>query len=353
MKKIGIIITDITLRNGTERAVSNLANILSAKYDVFIFSVGTETGSPAYPLSSPVKVVHKKIFSCSKESLWGRLSSKLDFIKFINSLDFDIFISSAPIYSFLLSLSGASKTIGCEHFNYEAVPFRTKLLRCLFYPFLDAVVLLTQDAWKKFSFIKERKRHVIPNNSPYPVCGDFYSAESKILLAVGRLTYQKGFDMLIDAAKIVFKRKKDWKLIIVGDGEDKGLLLSQICENQLEEFISILPPTQDITKYYKIAGLYVLPSRFEGFGLVLIEAQSFGIPCVSFDCCSGPSEIIDDNSTGYLVTPNDVEKLAEKLLLLMDNKEKRKVFSQNALEKAKTFSLEAIAVKWFELLEKI
>ena len=353
MKKIAIIITDITLRNGTERAVSNLANILSNKYDVSILSVGTEVGTPAYFLSSSVKVVHKKIFSCSKKSFWGRLSDKFVFIKFINSLDFDIFISSAPIYSFLLSFSSVPKIVGCEHFNYEAVPFRTKLLRRLFYPFLDAIVLLTQDAWKKFSFIKEKQRHVIPNNSPYPVCRNFYSAESKILLTVGRLTYQKGFDMLIDAAKIIFEKKSDWKLIIVGDGEDKEQLLLQIRDNQLEEFISILPPVQDVTRYYEAAGLYVMSSRFEGFGLVLIEAQSFGIPCVSFDCSSGPSEIIDDNFTGYLVAPNNVEELAEKLLILMDDKDKRKLFSQNALEKAKRFSFEAVSAKWFELLEKI
>ena len=253
----------------------------------------------------------------------------------------------------VISLLNSKKLVFCEHFGYDAAKKIVRVLRRICYKYGDAIVLLTQADYEKYSFIKASQRYVIPNNSPYPVCGDFYSAESKILLAVGRLTYQKGFDMLIDAAKIVFKRKKDWKLIIVGDGEDKGLLLSQICENQLEEFISILPPTQDITKYYKIAGLYVMSSRFEGLPMVLIETQSFGIPCVSFDCCSGPSEIIDDNSTGYLVTPNDVEKLAEKLLLLMDNKEKRKVFSQNALEKAKAFSLEAIAVKWFELLEKI
>ena len=123
-----------------------------------------------------------------------------------------------------------------------------------------------------------------------------------------------------------------------------------IAEKHLENYGSILPYRKDVLSLYHSASIYAMSSRFEGLPMVLIEAQSCGLPCISFDCPEGPADIINDGVNGFLITPNDIESFSEKLLLLMKDEKMREDFGNKAFENSLKFSTAEIAKKWFELL---
>jgi len=175
--------------------------------------------------------------------------------------------------------------------------------------------------------------------------------ESKTVVAVGRYTYQKGFDMLLRAWRRVCDSIDDWQLHIVGEGEMKESLQQQILDLSLEDRVELCPATSDIQSVYREASVLVLSSRYEGFGMVLLEAQTAGVPTVSFDCKCGPSDIVADGVTGYLVPANDIPALAEKLLVLMRDETLRKQIGRNAFADASRFSEKAVMQRWTDLFE--
>ena len=130
--------------------------------------------------------------------------------------------------------------------------------------------------------------------------------DSHIILNVGRLTPDKRQDLLIQAW-YKNKHKNDWKLWIVGDGEKKNELQLQIESLGLSNSVELLPATKNIDSIYRQASFFAFSSRFEGFGLVLLEAMSYGIPCLAFDCPSGPRDIIDDGINGFLVDNGNID----------------------------------------------
>ncbi|MER1818712.1 glycosyltransferase, partial [Proteus mirabilis] len=178
--------------------------------------------------------------------------------------------------------------------------------------------------------------------------------KEKIFLAVGRLTYQKGFDLLLEAWGIISSKYPDWKLNIIGDGEDKLLLNKLIQQKKISNSVSILPPTKNIQDHYEKSAYYILSSRFEGFGLVILEAQSKGLPVISFDCETGPNEIIIDKKTGWLCENSNIEDLSKKIIKAIElfNSDKKKYIniSNNAMINSKKFSIENIIPKWITLL---
>ena len=138
------------------------------------------------------------------------------------------------------------------------------------------------------------------------------SLNTKIALNVGRLTKDKQQELLLDMwAKI--KDKKGWILWIVGDGEEHDQLERKMAELQMQDSVRLLPATQSIEDIYKKASFFVFSSKSEGFGMVLLEAMSFGIPCISFDCPSGPRDIVENNRNGFLIENNNVEEYVLKL----------------------------------------
>ena len=177
-----------------------------------------------------------------------------------------------------------------------------------------------------------------------------YDVESKIIISAGRLTEQKGFDILIDVAYRVFDKHRDWKWIICGEGEDREKLIEKIKKSKLENNVILEGNVANITDYYRKAAMFVLTSRYEGFGLVLTEAKKAGMPCISFRCPCGPAEIIEDGVNGYLIDCFDVDSMAEKINELIENDKKRKEFSNKALVGTEKFSLENVIEQWKEAL---
>lgn len=173
------------------------------------------------------------------------------------------------------------------------------------------------------------------------------------VIAIGRLSYQKGFDRLIEAWSIVHKTHPDWHLSIFGDGELRKELLAQITALELEESIKILPPTLNIGEEYYKSSLFVLSSHYEGLPMVLLESMAYGLPVVAFACKCGPKDIIADGKEGFLIEEGNVPALAESMIKLMGDERLRKQMGKAAYLKSQSYSEEIVMQKWQELFRSL
>lgn len=194
---------------------------------------------------------------------------------------------------------------------------------------------------------------VIPNPSPFDVCDDFDIKKEKVVLAVGTQSYNKGYDRLIKVWSSIAKTHPDWKLKIYGKPKESLKLNELVKSLNLSNKIFLFKPIKNIDEEYKKASIFALSSRTEGFGMVLIEAMSFGVPCVAFDCPHGPRDIINNEEDGFLVTNGNLEEFEKKLVCLMDDDEKRRLMSIKSKENIKKFSLPEIMGEWNKLFKDL
>lgn len=194
---------------------------------------------------------------------------------------------------------------------------------------------------------------IIPNIININNYTTYSSLTNKTALFAGRFTYQKGLDRMLEAWKIVVNERKDWTLKLVGEGEQEEYLKQQCQKLGIADNVIFAPATKDIEKEYINSSLFLFTSRFEGFGLVLVEAMQCGVPCVSFDCPYGPSDIIDNDVNGYLIENGNVEAFAKATLKLIEDDELRKKMGKAAIEKSKQYLPENIMPKWIELYKKL
>lgn len=176
---------------------------------------------------------------------------------------------------------------------------------------------------------------------------------SKTVIALGRFSYEKGFDMLLKAWKHVEAVVDDWNLQIWGyNGEDSGKVFETFNELQLRN-ASLHHATTEIQKLLESASMLVLPSRHEGLGLVLLEASAYSLAPIAFDCPNGPREVISNGENGVLVPPEDVEALAHAIIHLINNTDIRQDISYKAYLNAGNFSVENIISQWDNLIQSI
>ena len=177
--------------------------------------------------------------------------------------------------------------------------------------------------------------------------------ENKRVIAVGRYTYQKGFERLVDAWHLLASRFPDWKLDIIGDGEERPLLEQRIRSYGLERQVTLTRPTQEIGKVYMEASILASSSRYEGLPMVLLEAQAFGLPIVAFQCKCGPKDIVSNGMNGYLVPEGDIADMTRRLETLMKDVTLRKRMGLKAKESASRFNEEAIMEKWMNTFQTL
>ncbi|MDO5523435.1 MAG: glycosyltransferase family 4 protein [Bacteroidia bacterium] len=193
---------------------------------------------------------------------------------------------------------------------------------------------------------------VIPNPLTFD-SGESSPLQSNKVIAVGRYTYQKGFDTLIEIWSHVCKHNQEWQLEIIGDGEMKTQLQRLISDLQLEKRVSLCPPTGNMAEKYTGASLLAMTSRYEGLPMILLEAQSFGLPIVSFLCKCGPKDVITDGVDGFLIPEGNKNLFAEKLLTLMEDEKLRQQMGLAAKKSSKRYAEEKIMAQWITLFESL
>ena len=202
---------------------------------------------------------------------------------------------------------------------------------------------------------------VIPNAVTWPLSGQeprispsaLCQSERQLLLAVGRLNAQKGFDWLIEAFSNLADKHRDWDLVILGEGSLRIRLEGQVRESGLEHRIFLPGRAGNMAEWYESADLYVMSSRYEGFPNTLVEAMAHGLAAVSFDCDTGPRDIIRHELDGLLVPRGNVAELTAALDRLMSDALMRQRFAERAVEVRERFSMERIAGMWEKLFEEI
>jgi glycosyltransferase involved in cell wall biosynthesis len=258
----------------------------------------------------------------------------------------------------------ALRTIGVEQ-TYPpqlSLGYMWKNLRCYAYGLLNVVTALTKESegWIK-DHTNARRVSVIPNAISWPLSVQeprvnpsvFCSHERKILLTVGRLGEEKGFDRLIDVFYDLSHKYPCWDLVILGEGRLRTSLERQAKKLSLEKRIFFPGRVGNVGDWYKQADLYVMSSRFEGFPNTLIEAMAHGLAAVSFDCDTGPRNIIRHEIDGLLVPPEDAAAMTVALNRLMSDADLRQRFANKAAEAQERFSMEKIADMWENLFEEI
>lgn len=355
-KKILFLIGNLNYSGGTERVCSIIANKLShIGYEINIVSI-TGGDQPFFTLSRNIHT--HSLFPIDGRVLYRtpaiiyKLRSYLKKEK-INTL---IVVDTISVLFTLPAIQGLSiKHICWEHFNFnnDLGKVGRRLARQLAARYCDTVVTLTE--CDKRYWLKGTKHKgqitTISNPSPFAPQKTVKEKDTKTVLAVGRLTPIKGFDLLIKAWVKVATTYPDWKLDIVGEGENRQLLTDLINRYQLDSKINLVGTVNNVEHYYKRSDIFCLSSRYEGFGMVLVEALSFGLPIISFDCEVGPAEVLE-NTGAILVPPENIDLLADALIDLIKNKEKRKTISIRSIEKSKVYQPEAIVNKWVQIIDQ-
>jgi len=208
----------------------------------------------------------------------------------------------------------------------------------------DKLVLLTQGNLEEWGV---PGAEVIPNPLP-EFRTDTALRRTSQILCVGSLSHNKGYDLLIDAWAKIAARYPDWTVQVYGNG-DPATYMALAVARGVAGRIEFHAPVADIGAKYQQAGLFVLPSRSEGFGMVLLEAMSLGTPCISFDCPSGPGDILTDGVDGLLVAPQDTAGMARAIKALIDTPAQREALGQQARMTAEKYRIEEIAERWHQL----
>jgi glycosyltransferase involved in cell wall biosynthesis len=177
--------------------------------------------------------------------------------------------------------------------------------------------------------------------------------DHKKVIVVGRQAYQKGYDLLLSAWKKVVEQQPAWQLEIYGKKDVNQNLESLADALGITKNVSFLNPEKNIEQKYLESSIYVMSSRFEGFGMVLIEAMACGVPCVSFDCPSGPRDIIQNGVDGYLVENGNIVALASTILKLIEDENLRKEMGTKAKENVKRYLPETVVNQWDELFKAL
>ena len=363
---------------GMERVLTMKANYFADHfgYDITIILTDGEDKPIFYPLSDKVKVINlnigfEELWTCSfikkiviylkKQYLYKKMLKKE-----LMRIRPDITVSMLRReINFINEIKDGSKKIGEIHINRANFRnFESKddnLIKKLFAKVwmndltnklkkLDRFVVLTEkdkEAWVELDNVC-----VIPNPLSF-IPQNISKLTEKRVIAVGRYCHEKGYDLLLKAWRIVQNNIADWRLEVYGEG-DRSQYDEMISSLNIDRHRCILHGrSSNIQDEFEKSSLAVCSSKFEGFGLVITEAMSCGLPVVSFDCPWGPRAIIQDGEDGLLVENGNVEKLAEALIMMIQHPEMRSKMAAKAIENVQRFSIEKIAEKWRSLFDSL
>ncbi len=361
-------------------AISLISNAFVKKgYNVTVLSL-YDLGVPAYNISQNVKIEYLTDVKPNKKEFINALKSlnpfavlkqglyalkvlrlkKTALINRIKQIDDGIIISTRNEHSVLLSKYGNENVLKIAQLHHDHC-FEKKLLGDIKarYNNIDYFTLLTNTLTEEVStMLKETNEHtrcVTMENFLDSLYSDIdIDNKEKNIVAVGRLHPVKGFERLLASWKYVAKKHPDWKLTIIGDGEENQTLTELADKFEISNSVIFTGalPHDDVISTMKKASIYAMTSYSEGFPFVLIEAMSCGLPAVAFDVRVGPKAIINDNENGILIENGNIKDFALALCKLIEDRELRLSYSQKALERATDFTEEKIVKKWISLFNR-
>lgn len=371
--KIVYCIAGMYNSGGMERVLANKANYwVHRGHDVVIVTTDQRGRKPFFALDERIDCCDLEVNyeENNGKSFWNKLlhyffkqmKHKIRLTALLKRLKADVVVSMfCNEVSFVADIHDGSMKVLEAHFSMLkrlqygrkglwrlADVWRTRTDKKVVKKFHRFVVLTHQDE----KYWGDLPNRVVIPNAIAVVSEKQATLDAKKAIAVGRYTHQKGFDLLIKAWQYIYLKHPEWELSIYGGG-DKTLYMELRDELGLEDVIHLEDATDEIMSKYGENSIFILSSRYEGFGLVILEAMACGLPVVSFSCPCGPKDLIENEKTGFLIENYDLVKLSEKLILLMEDEELRKQMGKAARENAFCFTEETVMRTWTELFEQL
>ncbi len=383
--KLAFLCNNMKSTNGVERVLSQRLSLLaeSGMYEVYLITYN-QYGAPfSFPISDKVHYIDlatRYIERCSYHGFYqyiDRYFCRKAFIRLFHRCIEDIKphvvtcvdMHLADLEAVISIKSDVVKIVEC-HCGLSAYfgdlekienKYKKKRERALkqkqiqIIDKFDRIIVMTEDERVKWHL--GDKVVFIPNMLVfYPECLPECTIPQHRIISVGRYAYQKGYDLLIEAWRIVQKKHSDWSLHIYGSHDgDMGDYdqLRDVIDKNLIHNIYLHPATNDIYSKYCESDFYVLSSRFESFGLVLIEAMSCGLPVIAFDCKYGPGSIVNDGDTGLLIPPLDVHKLAQSISYMIEHTDERIRMGRNARTAVLPYKAEKVMSIWQHFYQSV
>ncbi len=354
--KVAFILSGLSA-GGAERVISKLAEAaLGRGWDVTIITFDSPDDPIFHAIDSRVALVRLALPSGGKGLAAAiRVARRLWMLRRHLRGRFDVvisFLTKINVLTLLATLGLDVPVLVSERNNPDRQPAHP-LWRCALrhlYPRASSIVMLTHRGRERLRKAERDRAIVIPNPiSAFPYLPR--QGGTPQLVAVGRLDKQKGFDMLIAAFATLSDRFPEWNLRIFGEGPERSALEGQVQELGLAHRISLPGCTARHGEWIEETTLFVLSSRYEGFGNVVGEAMRAGLAVVAYDCDFGPSDMIEPEVSGVLVKPEDVAALSDALAGLMASPDRRRRLSAAAIERAKQFGESAILETWMRAIE--
>lgn len=349
---------------GAERVACVLANGWAEQgHGVSILTFEHGEG-PTYPIDSSVKVRHLDLLRASRHHWRGLMEN----VRRIWVLRRTIRETKPDIVVSFMDRTNVLTLFACRGFRVPVVVSERvdslhydigrvwNTLRRWVYPLADTLVCQTAAALARFQATMKVQGRAIPNPVDVPTVRmgiQDRSDRKPIVIAMGRLVFQKGFDLLLDAFARIAGLHRDWSLTIIGKGPLRLELEEQSKTLGVGTRVHFAGELTDPFPILRAADLFVFSSRFEGFGMALAEAMACGLPVVSFDCPEGPRDIIRDGIDGILVPPGDAVALGDAMHRLMSDSQQRAALAARALEVTERFSRERILSLWQGLFSEL
>lgn len=348
MMKLLLVVNDYCLGGGGERVATNIADhYIEYGWDVTLLSFVKQRTAKLESKAS------KDSLNCCKNKILSKIQAVFRLNKYLNSYqpDYVLAIGSYPSTVLGLTKMKGVKKIGSEHSHYYNTHWIWNYLRGYAYPNLDAISVLTSHDLPILAELN-KKTVRIPNASSFSIeqVSDQRCCKA---VAIGRFDEYKCFGDLIDIFADFCQYNKDWTLDIIGSGPLESELRAQITRLDLCDRISILPYTNNIEDVYKCSSILLSTSIREGLPMTMIEAQSKGLPIISYDCLTGPADIILDGRNGYLVPIGDKHKFLECLLDLAIDNNKRDEMSKNSIFDSERFAPSTVYSMWDNLFSSL
>lgn len=366
MAKIAYIIYSLSNSAGMERSLTTRANFLSNIYDITIIT--QVSGTDFFKLDPKIHRINLGIdTSLKKRDFKNECFRRLSDVLLSQKFDLVVSLVGMELF-FLYKIRDGSKKVIEFRFSYdfhkiicsEKYPgFLGKIIgniytwrRNIYARQYDYIVTLSrkdQLLWKRVM------KNVAQIYNPLTISNQIKSnCRNKNVIAVGRLEFAKGFDILIKSWKQLATKYPDWTLTIFGEGSKRDELQKLIETFGLAKSIFLKGRTANIVKEYANSSIFVLSSREEGFGLVITEAESCGLPIITFDCPNGPGEIVEDGFNGFVIGDvGNVDKLSNAICSLIENEELRCSMGEASLISVQKFSEDIIRPQWVKLFNEI